>query len=102
MVRLADACATQWIDEVAGLARHAEAAAAKHGRHELAPSAAREIRPGVLLTELQRPILYAQRLNAVLMHECLAGRETPHDEPRPALPAEGPRAIGDLAHEVVL
>jgi hypothetical protein len=102
LVRLADTCATQWISDVPGWGRHAEAAAAKHGRPELEPNAEREIRPGVIRSELERPILYAQRLNAVLMHECLAGRETPHDEPRPAPPAEGPRSVGDLAHDFVL
>jgi hypothetical protein len=35
LVRLADTCATQWISDVPGWGRHAEAAAAKHGRPEL-------------------------------------------------------------------
>jgi hypothetical protein len=56
----------------------------------------------VIRSELERPILYAQRLNAVLMHECLTGREPQQEPQRPAPPAEGPRSVGDLAHEFVL
>jgi hypothetical protein len=72
IVAIADYCARH--DVVAGWAARAAAAAQAHGRPDLAPTV-REMRPGITRDEREHPLLYAQRLNAVLAHECLLERE---------------------------
>jgi hypothetical protein len=78
-------------DVAPGWADRAKAAAEGHGRPDLAPTV-RELRPGVTRDEREHPALYAQRLNAVLAHECLLEREAP--EPTVARSA-GPVKLSD-------
>jgi hypothetical protein len=75
MVRIADYCAAG--DVKPSWVKRADAAAESFGRPELAPDRARRMPSGVIRDETQNPILYAQRINSVLAHECGVKREAP-------------------------
>jgi len=79
MVRAADYCARGDVNP--GWVRRAAAAAEAHGHPELSPTV-RKVLGGVMRDEREHAILYAQRLNSVLAHECTIKRQAPIALPR--------------------
>lgn len=94
IVRLADTCDTPEIFAISDWAARATQFAERNGMPDLAPNPKREIRDGVIRSEIAFPRLYAQRLSSALVRLCNVNRKAP--EIVRGKPANGGAKLSDL------